>query len=306
MPTAPTDDPPGPPPPVAPKAGLRRAALMACLGLDGIADRPDAIRDGAFTLLTPPQTGRPCPAVLYCHAHGGDHALGRQELTAGARWLAAPPAPDLLAAGWAVLCIDMPGFGARSGLGSESALAKAGLWQGRPLFGQMVAEQLAAARWLRSQPGIDARRIVALGTSMGGALALWAAALDPDIAAAAHLCMLADIGPLIASGAHDRHGPYLTVPGLLRLAETGDIAALIAPRPQFVAHGALDPLTPPKARDAALARLRAAYRDADRGAGLSLHLGPGTGHLETPAMRRSLLDFLQALTVTDKHTRTAC
>ncbi|MCG6903289.1 MAG: alpha/beta fold hydrolase [Rhodobacter sp.] len=238
--------------------------------------------------LKPPGSG-PFPAVLYCHAHGGEYDLGRRELTEGARWLAAPYAPDLVAAGFAVLCIDMPGFGDRRSEGSESALAKAALWRGQPLFARMLKDQLSAFGWLQQQPDIDPTRIVTLGMSMGAALAMWVAAMVPGVAGCIQLCMLADIDPLIASGTHARHGDYLTVPGFLNHADTGDVAVLIAPRAQFIAHGAADHLTPAPARDPALERVRVAYA---RGNGLETFLSPQTGHLETPEMREAVLKFL--------------
>ena len=65
---------------------------------------------------------------------------------------------------------------------------------------------------------------------MGATLAFWLAALDPRMKAVAHLCCFADLETLVASGAHDLHGLYMTVPGLLAVARTGEIAGLIAPR----------------------------------------------------------------------------
>ena len=283
---------------------ILRGELRKLLALpDRIAPAAEARADGALrlndhpvTFLRPEGEG-PFPAVLYCHAHGGDYALGRHELTEGARWLVRPYAADLLARGIAVLAIDMPGFGARAGEGTEAALARSGLWRGRPLFGRMVADHMTALCWLRRQPEIDATRIATLGVSMGAAHAFWLAALDPGVAAVAHICMLADMAPLIESGTHTRHGDYLTVPGLLRHAEIGDVAALVAPRPQFVGAGAADHLAPQAARDAALARLSAAY-GAD--GALEILVDPDGGHGETLNIREAALDFLARALVTSK------
>lgn len=239
--------------------------------------------------LQPPGDG-PHPAVLYCHAHGNRYETGAGELIHGRPALQAPYGPALADLGIASLAIDLAPFGARQAEGPEAALAKAALWQGRPLIGQMLAELGAAFVWLAAQPRIDAGRIATLGLSMGGTLAYWLAALEPRVAACAHLCVFADIAPLIASGAHDLHGPYMTVPGLLAEGDMGDVAALVAPRPHCVALGADDPLTPPAARDPALARLRAAYADCpDR---LEVHVARRSGHRETAALRRATLAFL--------------
>jgi dienelactone hydrolase len=228
--------------------------------------------------------------VLYCHAHGNRYETGAAELTHGRPALHAPYGPALAELGIASLSIDLAPFGARQHQGSEGALAKAGLWQGRPMMGRMLAELAAAFAWLAARPEIDAGRIATLGLSMGGTHAYWLAALEPRVAACAHLCVFADIAPLIASGAHDLHGPYLSVPGLLAEGDMGDVAALVAPRPQYVAVGAADPLTPKPARDSGLARLRAGYADCpDR---LELRIAPGTGHVETAQMRADTLAFL--------------
>ncbi|MBF9058199.1 hypothetical protein HKCCSP123_03305 [Rhodobacterales bacterium HKCCSP123] len=230
------------------------------------------------------------PAVLYCHAHGKRYDRGAEELILGRPALLSPYGPALAERGIASLCIDLAPFGGRQAEGPEAALAGACLWRGRPLMGQMLAELAAAFDWLASRTEIDARRIATLGLSMGGTHAYWLAALEPGVAACAHLCVFADIAPLIASGVHDLHGPYMTVPGLLAEGDMGDVAALVAPRPQLVFLGASDPLTPEAARGPALARLRAAY--ATRHDRLDVLVDPDTGHRETPAMREAVLAFL--------------
>lgn len=249
-------------------------------------------RDVPGILLLPARL--PCPAILYCHAHGGNYQQGTDELLTGAPYLTGPYAEDLLKLGFAVLSVDMPGFGSRQGEGSESAMTKAALWRGGSLFGEMLKCQAAALGYLASRPEVDAGRIAALGISMGGALASWLGALDHRVAAVADLCMLADIKDLIALGVHDRHGIYLTVPGLLALADMGDIAGLIAPRPQFVGHERGDHLTPAAARDAALAAAMTAYRKAGAEEKLDRFLGDGDGHKESPAMRQATLAFLRS------------
>ncbi len=278
--------------------------------------QPDGTRPGAAAQMSPPEAHGPHllhrltlrigaaavpglylrpagpgphPAVLYCHAHGNRYETGAEELTHGRPALQGPYGPALAERGVASLAIDLAPFGARQGEGPEAALAKAGLWQGRPLLGQMLAELAAAFDWLAARPEIDAGRIATLGLSMGGTHAYWLAALEPRVAATAQLCVFSDIAPLIATGAHDLHGPYMTVPGLLARGDMGDVAALVAPRPQLVAIGATDPLTPSVALDPALARLRAAYGDS---AAIEIHVASDTGHVETPAMRAAVLAFL--------------
>jgi len=128
---------------------------------------------------------------------------------------------------------------------------------------------------------------------MGATLGYWLAAVDTRIAALAQLCCFADIGALIDAGAHDLHGIYMTVPGLLDIASSGEIAGLVAPRPQLVCIGDLDPLTPPVAVDKGLAQASAAYAQVGAAAALSVHREAATGHQESPAMRVAVLDFFR-------------
>lgn len=232
--------------------------------------------------------------ILYCHAHGNQPDIGKAEITEGRPALIDPPLGLVLAkAGATVLCADMPSFGARQVDGTEDALAKAALWQGRTLLGEMLTEQVQALAVLRALPGVDPARCAAFGVSMGGTLAYGLAALTPDVAACAQICVMADLGPLIATGAHDLHGTYMTIPGLLPDHDMGDVAGLMAPRPQFIATGGRDPLTPDRAYDAARSRLQRAYRTAPD----ALHLmrDPDARHRETAQMRDRLMRFLSML-----------
>jgi dienelactone hydrolase len=249
-------------------------------------------RDDVRGLLTRPKD-RPGkhPAILYGHAHGARYDIGASELLNGRDALVEPMGPALARAGYVSLAIDMPTFGDRA-MVSESAAAKALLWQGRSLFGQMLSEQAAALTYLAGRPDVDAGRIGAYGISMGCTLSYWLAAMDLRIAAVAHHCCFADLRTLIELGNHDLHGIYLTVPGLLVEADAGAIASLIAPRPQLICVGDMDPLTPPAAVDRALEELTPAY--ADHPGKLSVIRKPDIGHQETWRMREATLAFFDA------------
>lgn len=273
------------------------------LGRDGDLMREDLVReDLAFAtaqgepvpgvLLRPARPPGRCPAILYIHAHGGRYEIGAAELTQGRPALQSPLGPVLAGLGYVVLCIDLPCFGARATV-TESAAAKALLWRGRSLAGQMLGELSAAANWLAGRDDVDPDRVGAFGLSMGATFAIWLAAADERIAFIAHTCCYADFATLVETGAHDRHGIYLTVPGLLARTTTGAIAGLVAPRPQLVMVGDEDTLTPPPAVDRALAETRAAYAAAGAADRLALLREPASGHVETPAMRERLLDFLR-------------
>jgi dienelactone hydrolase len=236
-------------------------------------------------LCRPPGSG-PHPSILYAHAHGGAYDIGAGELIDGRAALLSPLGAVFAAAGYVTLCIDMPTFGERR-QPDESTLSKARLWYGRSLFGQMLSEQAASLTYLGARPDVDARRIGMFGLSMGSTLSYWLAAVDERIAAIAHLCCYADFATLIETGAHDQHGIYLTVPGLLAATSTGEIAGLVAPRPQLICVGDNDPLTPPLAVDRALAVTQPMYGDGP----LEVLRQADVGHEETQQMRAAVFDF---------------
>ncbi|KQN70124.1 dienelactone hydrolase family protein [Devosia sp. Leaf64] len=228
------------------------------------------------------------PAILYGHSHGGGYAIGARELLDGREYLVGPLGPVFARAGYVTLCIDMPIFGERATV-SESAAAKALLWHGKSLFGEMLSDHAAALTYLAGRDDVDAKRIGAFGLSMGCVLSYWLAAIDDRIAAVAHLCCFADFRTMIELGAHHGHGIYLTVPGLLREADGGTIAALIAPRPQLICVGEADHLSPPLTVQRAWAELQPAYAEAQ--GKLELVSEPGVGHQETTRMREAVLAF---------------
>jgi hypothetical protein len=84
----------------------------------------------------------------------------------------------------------------------------------------------------------------------------------------------------------------MMVPGLLSFRRTGEIAGLVAPRPQLACVGLADPLTPPQAVEHGLEDLRHAYANHAAEPMLETLVSPHTGHVETPAMRSAVLDFL--------------
>jgi hypothetical protein len=230
-------------------------------------------------------------AILYGHSHGDRYDIGASELLDGRSYLLSPFGPLLARAGYVALAIDMAVFGDRAGL-TESAAAKAHVWYGTSLIGQMLSEQSAALTYLASRDDVDPDRIAAFGISLGATLAYWHAALDPRIRAVAHLCCYADYATLVELGAHDNHGIYLLVPGLLRHTSTGEIAGLVAPRPQLICLGEDDELTPPLSVERALAVTRPMYADAGAPDALEVFVQAGIAHRETPEMHDRVMAFL--------------
>jgi dienelactone hydrolase len=229
------------------------------------------------------------PAILFLHSHGGHYDVGADELLQGQDYIGAY-GPIFARAGYVTLAVDMPLFGDRRQF-TEDALSKALLWRGRTLMGQMLAELSGALGYLAGRPDVDPARIGAFGMSMGCTHGFMLTALDDRIRAVAHLCCFADYGVLIEQGAHNGHGHYMTIPGLVAAMSTGEICGAIAPRPQLICLGAADALTPPEAVAKARAETEAAYAAVGHPERLDFVIEPGVGHQETPAMREAVLRF---------------
>ena len=138
-------------------------------------------------LLLPKNRPGKVPAILYCHWHGGQYEIGKEELFR-TNALPVPAGPELARRGFAVLAIDACCFGERNGQGpggpaekggaGELSASKFNLWVGRSLWGVMVRDDLMALDYLCSRPEVDATRIGVTGISMGATRTWWVMALD--------------------------------------------------------------------------------------------------------------------------------
>lgn len=254
------------------------------LDLNGVEDVP------AYFVKTKIGVGKR-PVVLFNHSHGCRYEWGKQELIRGNTYLQDPPyAEEFAKAGYHALCIDHWCFGERCGR-KESEAFKEMLWRGQVLWGMMVYDSLRAVDYLVSREDVDASRIGTLGISMGSTMSWWLAALDTRIKVCVDLCCLSEFETLIKHRGLDYHGVYYFVPGLLKHFSTASINALIAPRAHLSLAGLYDAMTPPEGLDIVERELKGIYEAAgtpDRWR-LSRYR---TGHQETAAMRREILDFL--------------
>jgi pimeloyl-ACP methyl ester carboxylesterase len=113
-----------------------------------------------------PVPAPPWPGVVICHGAGS-----RKENHADFARLAA-------ANGWAALAFDARGHGASEGEMSPEA----------------VEDVIAMAELLALHEGVDPKRVAARGSSMGGFLAIHAAALAPKIAGVIAICPASEDG----------------------------------------------------------------------------------------------------------------
>jgi hypothetical protein len=137
-------------------------------------------------------------------------------------------------AGFNVLMLDYRGFG-RS--------------QGRPTLAGVVDDAAAALAYLRSRPDVDARRLVVLGQSLGGATALRLLARDGD---GVRLAVIEAAFASYRGIARDAALQSLVLAPLLPLAlpmlpgaADDPVAALAAVRvPLLIVHGTADEVIP--------------------------------------------------------------
>lgn len=170
------------------------------------------------------------PACVLLHLDGQTQAL-QHPLAKNLRdrkWLIL--APNLRATGdW-----KAPGDAIRDA--SDHNSAEHALWVGRPLLGQWVFEVSFLLDWLAIQPGVDQRRIAVAGLGPAGIVALCAAGLQESRVTAA-----ASIGAPVTYITDQAYGSYmrmgLLAPGILRVADVPQLAALIAPRKLAITEG---------------------------------------------------------------------
>jgi dienelactone hydrolase len=309
-----TPPPRGRPSAVAADPAARRRELYSLLGEVPARSRPvggtkrkEETRDGYILEtweldlngmeLVPAYVARPAeaagrrPAILYNHSHGGGYKIGKQEFIEGRMYLQPTPYAKVLTdLGYVGLCIDHWVFGERSHT-SELDMFKAMLWKGQVLWGMMVYDSLRALDLLIARPDVDARRVGTLGMSMGSTMAWWLAALDERVLVTVDINCLTDFHTLLDKKGLAGHGIYYYVPGLLQKFTTGQINALIAPRPHLGLAGSRDALTPVEGLDLIDAELTRVYSDAGHPERWKL-ARYDVGHEETPAGRQEVIAWL--------------
>ena len=156
-----------------------------------------------------------------------------------------------VARGYPAFALELPGFGRRrdaqaaaQGPDANSCTrdSMAALMLGETLAGWRVWDAARALDYLQSRADtLDPARLAVLGISGGGLAALFTAAWDTRVRA----CLVcAYLNTFRASVLSIDHCVDNYVPGLLRLAEMPDLAALVAPRALFAESGRADPIFP--------------------------------------------------------------
>lgn len=210
--------------------------------------------------LLRPKTKPPWKPVIVFHGHdpSAQYILGNYPDAQTAQEQLARDnnyAQALARQGYLVCAPEQRGFGQRV---SEQPgcrhLAFSYLLEGRTLAGERCRDGMQAINWLLGRADVVPGVLGATGNSGGGTTTLWLAAIEPRITVALPSCYFCSFKASILG---TRHCECNYVPGILELAEMGELAALLAPRPTRFIAGARDPIFP-------IAGAREQYRRAER------------------------------------------
>jgi hypothetical protein len=169
-----------------------------------------------------------------------------------------------MARGVAALCLEQRSFGERREFLQPQHLdylchqaAMNALLLGTTLLAERIFDVDRAIDYLAQRGDVAMERVGLMGNSGGGTTTLFAAALLPRVQLAMPSCCFSTFQASIQSMFHCVCN---YVPGLLPVAEMGDIAGLIAPRPLVIVSGREDGIFPLHAAEAEFARVRTIYR----------------------------------------------
>lgn len=214
------------------------------------------------------------PSAQYCLGHYPDEETTRANLKLDNNY-----AQALAEARYLVCVVEQRGMGERlsdqvQDVFSHSSCRHLSFFyqmHERTLLGERVWDGMCATTYLLSRPDVTGG-LGCTGHSGGGTTALWLSALDERI------------GTVLVSGYFNsfrgsilamEHCECNYVPGILELAEMGDIAALIAPRPFCALNGETDDIYPVENVHQQFETVQRAYElhDASYACKLSIHPG---------------------------------
>lgn len=253
-------------------------------------------------MLIPKNGKSPYPTIYYCHWHGGNYELGKQEIFT-THHTPEVPADALIKAGFVVMATDAYCFGERGGKGpggpgekgsaEELSTSKRELWFGRSLWSMMVRDDLMALDYLFTRSEVDRERVAVTGISMGATRSWWLMALDERLKTGVAVGCLTRYQDLIDEQKLKAHGIYYFVPGILTQFDTEAIISLIAPRPMLFMTGDEDigsPLSGIRKIDAAVGPVYSLYGRPDAFENI---VYPKTGHVYTPDMWDKMLQWMK-------------
>jgi dienelactone hydrolase len=253
------------------------------------------------TVLIPKNAPLPAPGVVLLHSHGGFYMWGREREIDGddthpllidmRRYYGNKAiATELVRRGLVVISIDMFFWGERRmvleddpeewvtrpaaissdsvtkfnqrSAASEQLMGRTLLCAGVTWAGIIAWDDIRTVDYLVTRPEVDPRRIGCVGHSVGGLRTAYLAGLDDRIKAAVVCGWMCSFPDQLAKHVRSTIGLTKIIPGIYRLMDHPDIAALAMPRPLMVINGIQDELFEPDGVRAAHAKLTACYAKA--------------------------------------------
>lgn len=250
-------------------------------------------------LILTPKSPPPYPAIVLLHDHGAKFDIGKEKMIKpweNAAQLASAQAwadkyfsgrfvgDELAKRGYLVIAIDAPGFGERGPIDYEQqqAIASNFFNLGRSLAGAMAYEDMRTVDFLSTLPQVDAKRIGALGFSMGAFRAWQLAALSDKVAATAAISWFGNYDGLMVPGNNVLRGQssfYMLHPGLANKLDIPDVASLAAPRPLLIFNGGKDKLFPAATVNDAYKKIHTVWRSQNAESQLLTQTWPELGHV---------------------------
>lgn len=137
--------------------------------------------------------------------------------------------------GWAALAVEQRCFGERRGDCQRESLDA--LMLGRTLTGERVFDVMRAIDFIETRDDLDATRIGCMGNSTGGTVTFYAGCIDPRIRLSVVSCSYCTYAE---SWFKIRHCACGYLPGIMQVADMGDLAGLVAPRSLIIVAGKED------------------------------------------------------------------
>ena len=248
-------------------------------------------------LLVPAGKG-PFPAVLALHDHGAHFSIGKEKVVRpfgvskevledaeqwtgsayGGRFIG----DELARRGYVVLATDALFWGERGRkegveYTAQEQLSANLLHLGMTWAGNITFDDMRCADFLATLPGVDAKRIAAMGLSMGSHRTWMLSAATDRIAAGVAICWMGDTESLTAPGNNQTKGQSahaMMVPNLRNYLDYPDVATIACPKPMLFFNGEKDTLFPVPGVKAAYAKMRAVWESQGAGDKLVTKLWP--------------------------------
>ena len=232
------------------------------------------------------------PSAQYCLGNYPDEESERANLALDNNY-----AEALAEAGYLVCVVEQRGMGERMSdqvlqvysLSSCRHLSLFYLMHRRTLLGERIWDGMCAATYLLSRPDVTGM-LGCTGHSGGGTTALWLSALDERMTTVLVSGYFNSFrGSILAM----EHCECNYVPGILELAEMGDIAALIAPRPFCALNGEKDEIYPIENVHKQFEIVRRAYELHTASHACSLSIHPGEHAYNNAISRKWFSDWMK-------------